>query len=188
MPPGTHRCTLFHLLTCHSCAALLFYSQPGQWGHKPPPAVSAASVLLMVPLSCSHACLCVCTAWTPSCLHNFPAFWITGCKRSKGRLRTMTDGGGKQQGINKDKRQRGERGTEAGWLQNSWLHPPYWVLLVPKSHNPAPPLNSTASRAPGSTKGHRGPGRSRSAGLLHCTPLVTNRAVCSMQGAPLRLP
>lgn len=126
----------------------------------------------------------VCTAWTQSCLHNFPAFWITGCKRSKGRLRTMTDGGGKQQGIEQDKRQRGERGTEAGWLKNSWLHPPCWVLLVPKSHDPVPPLNSTASRAPGSTKTGCRPQGTREVQFCRSAPLVLRQGCLYSAGSP----
>lgn len=41
------------------------------------------------PISCLHAHLCV----RHVCLHNFPTFWITGCKTSKGRLKTMSNGG-----------------------------------------------------------------------------------------------
>lgn len=158
----------------------LYYST-GQWGHKPPPAVSAASVLLMVPLSCLRACLCVCTACTRSSLHNFPAFWITGCKRSKGRLKNNERRRGKQQGINKDKRRRNERerGTETGWLKNSWLRPPCWVLLVPEGHSPAPPLNSTAARAPSSNKRRVQAKGDQGCPVVqvhtYCTPVILNQ-------------
>lgn len=87
-------------------------------------------------------------------------FELQDVKRGKGRLKTMKDGAGERQSEKKDKRLRRTRGRDTGWLKNSCLRPPCWVLLVPEGRGPAPPLNSTAARAPNSTRsGCRAGGR-----------------------------
>lgn len=118
MPPQTHRCTLFHLLTCHSCPALLFYSQSVQWGHKPPPAVSAASVLLMVSLSCLHACLCVCVCVRAACT-------VCGCPDITSLRFELQDVEGVREKTQKTKRDGGaknkvKRKTKDGWKRGGW--------------------------------------------------------------------
>lgn len=107
----------------------------------------------------------------------------------------MTGGGGKQQaGRNKDKRQRGERGTEAGWLKNSWLS----TLLSPAGAQEPRPCSSPefhSCQGPGRAgAGHRGPGRSRCLPVLYTTSsqtglfvLCREPYVCHNTWTPFRL-
>lgn len=98
-------------------------------------------------------------------------FELQDVKRGKGRLKTMKDGAGERQSEKKDKRLRRTRGRDTGWLKNSCLRPPCWVLLVPEGRGPAPPLNSTAARAPNSTRsGCRAGGRGVQV-RIYCTPV-----------------